>query len=582
MVTIELIKALVNIMEWDYEFDVVVVGSGNGALTAALCSHDGGAKTLVIEKSSQFGGTSATSGGGVWIPNNRYAKAENVDDSDQDARNYINSVSPEGMIKDELIETYISEGPRMIDYLHENSQVKYRNLAHYPDYFPDNTGGKEGNRSMEPEPIFGTELGDDLGKLREQHPQTAFTMGPINMNFTQVEGQLLLGALPGWKTQFAKLFTKYILDFAMRLKWGWKDRRLTMGNAGIARLILSLKDRKVDLWTLTAMTDLVDENGKVIGITATKDGSSINIKANKGVILAAGGFERDQDLRDKYLPKPSNAEWSAANIHNTGDALKAALKLGADTHQMDTGWWSTTMKVPGQEKGWLSMVDKSMPGNYTVNKNGERFSNESQNYVSFVNDMFAKFDEGNPCAPCYMIFDSNFRKNRPCGPLLQGSMQPDSAVPKEWWTPSFLSKGETLEELAEIAGIDPAGLRATQAKVNGYAVTGKDLELQRGDSAYDRYYGDPSVTPNPCLAPLKEGPFYCMVLYPGEMGTAGGLVIDTHARVLKQDGQPIAGLYACGNVTTALLPTYPGPGSTLGPAMTFGYLAAKDITGTNF
>ena len=435
---------------------------------------------------------------------------------------------------------------------------------------------------MEPEPIFGTELGDDLGKLREQHPQTAFTMGPINMNFTQVEGQLLLGALPGWKTQFAKLFTKYILDFAMRLKWGWKDRRLTMGNAGIARLILSLKDRKVDLWTLTAMTDLVDENGKVIGIKATKDGSSINIKANKGVILAAGGFERDQDLRDKYLPKPSNAEWSAANIHNTGDALKAALKLGADTHQMDTGWWSTTMKVPGQEKGWLSMVDKSMPGNYTVNKNGERFSNESQNYVSFVNDMFAKFDEGNPCAPCYMIFDSNFRKNRPCGPLLQGSMQPDSAVPKEWWTPSFLSKGETLEELAEIAGIDPDGLRATQAKVNGYAVTGKDLELQRGDSAYDRYYGDPSVTPNPCLAPLKEGPFYCMVLYPGEMGTAGGLVIDTHARVLKQDGQPIAGLYACGNVTTALLPTYPGPGSTLGPAMTFGYLAAKDITGTNF
>ena len=569
-------------MEWDYEFDVVVVGSGNGALTAALCSHDGGAKTLVIEKSSQFGGTSATSGGGVWIPNNRYAKAENVDDSDQDARNYINSVSPEGMIKDELIETYISEGPRMIDYLHENSQVKYRNLAHYPDYFPDNTGGKEGNRSMEPEPIFGTELGDDLGKLREQHPQTAFTMGPINMNFTQVEGQLLLGALPGWKTQFAKLFTKYILDFAMRLKWGWKDRRLTMGNAGIARLILSLKDRKVDLWTLTAMTDLVDENGKVIGIKATKDGSSINIKANKGVILAAGGFERDQDLRDKYLPKPSNAEWSAANIHNTGDALKAALKLGADTHQMDTGWWSTTMKVPGQEKGWLSMVDKSMPGNYTVNKNGERFSNESQNYVSFVNDMFAKFDEGNPCAPCFMIFDSNFRKNRPCGPLLQGSMQPDSAVPKEWWTPSFLSKGETLEELAEIVGIDPDGLRATQAKVNGYAVTGKDLELQRGDSAYDRYYGDPSVTPNPCLAPLKEGPFYCMVLYPGEMGTAGGLVIDTHARVLKQDGQPITGLYACGNVTTALLPTYPGPGSTLGPAMTFGYLAAKDITGTNF
>tara|TARA_B110000305_G_scaffold120876_1_gene135599 strand:- start:3367 stop:5076 length:1710 start_codon:yes stop_codon:yes gene_type:complete len=569
-------------MQWDYKFDVVVVGSGNGALTAALCSHDGGAKTLVIEKSDQFGGTSATSGGGVWIPNNRYAKAENVDDSAEDARNYINSVSPDGMIKDELIETYISEGPRMVDYLHENSQVKYRNLPHYPDYFPDNPGGKPGNRSMEPEPIFGTELGDDLAKLREQHPQTAFTMGPINMNFTQVEGQLLLGALPGWKMQFAKLFTKYILDIPMRMKWGWKDRRLTMGNAGVARLLISLKERQVDMWTETAMTDLIDDNGDVIGIKATMDGKEVLIKANKAVILAAGGFERDQDLRDKYLPKPSNADWSAANTHNTGDALKAALKLGADTHQMDTGWWSTTMKVPGQEKGWLSMVDKSMPGNYTVNKNGERFSNESQNYVSFVNDMFEKFDEGNPCAPCYMIFDSTFRKNRPCGPLLQGSMQPDSAVPKDWWTPSFLSKGETLEELAEIAGIDITGLLATQQKVNEYSVTGKDLDLQRGDSVYDRYYGDPSVEPNPCLAPLEKGPYYCMVLYPGEMGTAGGLVIDTKARVLRPDGNPISGLYACGNTSTALLPTYPGPGSTLGPAMTFGYLAAKDITGSNF
>jgi 3-oxosteroid 1-dehydrogenase len=455
-------------------------------------------------------------------------------------------------------------------------------LQHYPDYFPDNPGGKAGNRSMEPEPIKGTELGDDLKKLREQHPQTAFTMGPINMNFTQVEGQLLLGALPGWKSLFAKLFTKYILDIPMRLRWGWKDRRLTMGNAGVARLILSLKDRNVDLWTETAMTDLINENGAVIGIKATKNNGEINIKANKGVILASGGFEKDQGLRDQYLPKPTNIEWSAANTYNTGDALKAALKLGADTHQMDTGWWSTVMKVPGQDKGWLSMVDKSMPGNFTVNKNGERFSNESQNYVSFVNDMFDKYAEGNPCAPCYMVFDSSFRKNRPCGPLLQSSMQPDSAVPKEWWTPSFLSKGETLEELAEVAGIDVNGLLATQAKVNSYAATGKDLDLHRGDSVYDRYYGDPSVTPNPCLAPLQTGPFYCMVLYPGEMGTAGGLVIDTNARVLNKEGKAIPGLYACGNCSTALLPTYPGPGSTLGPAMTFGYLAAKDITGSNF
>jgi len=569
-------------MKWNYEYDVVVVGSGNGALTAALCSHDGGAKTLVIEKSDQYGGTSATSGGGVWIPNNRYAVAAGANDSSEDARNYINSVSPPGQIKDELVETYISEGPRMIDYLHENSQVKYKDLPHYPDYFPDNPGGKGGSRSIEPEPVFGTELGDDLSKLRGQHPQTSFTMGPINMNFTQVEGALLLGALPGWKSLFMKLFAKYILDIPMRVKWAWKDRRLTMGNAGVARLLLSLKDREVDIWTNTGMTSLIDKGGEVIGIVAEKNGEQINIKANKAVILASGGFEKDQSLRDKYLPKPSKSEWSAANVHNTGDALKSALNLGADTHQMDTGWWSTVMKVPGEEKGWLSMVDKSMPGNYTVNKNGERFSNESQNYVSFVNDMFSKYAEGNPCAPCFMVFDSAFRKSRPCGPLLQSSMQPDSMIPKEWWTPSFLSKADTLEELAEIAGINPEGLIATQAKVNEYSKTGIDLDLHRGDSKYDRYYSDPTVKPNPCLAPLSKGPYYCMVLYPGEMGTAGGLVIDTKARVLKEDGSAIKGLYACGNCATALLPTYPGPGSTLGPAMTFAYLAAKDITGANF
>ena len=567
---------------FDHEFDVVVIGTGNGGLTSAICARDGGASVLVIEKSNQYGGTSATSGGGVWIPNNRYAVAENVDDSYDDAKAYINSVSPDGMIEDDLIETYLEHGPKMIDYLHENSRVKYRNLAHYPDYFPDNPGGKEGNRSMEPEPIPGTDLGDDLNFLRDQHPQTAFTMGPIRMNFTQVEGQLLLGALPGWKALFAKLFVKYIFDLPMRLFFGWKDRRLTMGNAGIARLILSCKDRDIPIWRNTSMSEIIFADGRVIGIKASQGEKTLNIKANKGVILASGGFEKNQELRERYLPQPTNAEWSAANVHNTGDALNEGLRLNAATHQMDTGWWSTTMKVPGQDKGWLSMVDKSMPGNYTVNKNGERFSNESQNYVSFVNDMFKEYANGNPCAPCYMIFDSDFRKNRPCGPLLQASMQPDSRVPKEWWDPSFLTKADTLEELAEKVGLNANGLLKTQQKVNEFSKTGNDLDFQRGDTAYDRYYGDPSVEPNPCLAPLEKGPFYCMVLYPGEMGTAGGLVIDSNARVLDTNKNPISGLYACGNCTTALLPKYPGPGSTLGPAMTFGYLAAKDITGANF
>ena len=558
-------------------FDVIVIGSGNGGMTAALTAHDQGSKVLIIEKSNLFGGTSATSGGGVWIPNNRYAKEVNADDSLQEARNYIQHVSPEGKIHKDLIETYLVKGPEMIDYLHENSQVRYQTLEHYPDYFPDDPGGKTGHRSMEPKPIYGNLLGNDFKKLRDQHIQTK---GPMGINFTQVEGQILLGALSGWVTLFTKLFFKFIFDFPYRLTSS-RDRRLTMGNAGVARLRLSLKDRNVPLWVNTSFKEFILKNEKIIGVKVVKEGKEINLDVSQGVILAAGGFERNQKMRDQFLPHPSHSNWSAGNLDNTGDVIYQAMRIGAKTHQMDTAWWSTVMQVPGEDKARLSMVDKSLPGTFCVNLKGERFSNESQNYVSFVDEMYKKNSSGNPCIPCYMIFDSDFRKKRPCGPLLQSSFMPDSLVPNHWWDESFLIKSDTVEGLANKLGIDKGGLLGTVKKVNSYSETGKDLDFQRGDSVYDRYYGDPEVKPNPCLGTIQKAPFYSITLYPGEMGTAGGLVIDTKARVLDTNNNPISGLWACGNCTTALLPRYPGPGSTLGPAMTFGYIAGRDIGGAN-
>ena len=229
---------------WHSEFDILVVGSGNGAMTAGIVAHDGGAKVLLVEKSNHFGGTSATSGGGVWIPNNRYAVEAQAEDSIEEARTYIKHVSPPDKISNELIETYLIKGPEMVDYLHNNSRVKYQTLEHYPDYFPDDPGGKTGHRSMEPEPIDGALLGNELNSLRPQHPQT---VGPMGINFTQVEGQILLGALKGWKSLFLKLFLKFIFDFPFRFT-SKKDKRLTMGNAGIARLKLSLQDRNIPLW----------------------------------------------------------------------------------------------------------------------------------------------------------------------------------------------------------------------------------------------------------------------------------------------------------------------------------------------
>ena len=557
------------------ECDVVVVGSGNGAMTAAIVAHDQGADVLLIEKGDHYGGTSATSGGGVWIPNNRYAKAAGCEDSLEQARDYIRAVSPPGVIRDEMIEAYIVHGPSVIDYLHDNTRARYVNLAHYPDYFPAEPGGKLGNRSMEPEPLHASALGGDFRALLDQHPQTQL---PFGVNFTQVEGQVLLGALSGWVRLSASLYLKYLFDLSMRVRTR-RDARLTMGNAGVARLRLSLRDRGIPLWLNCAMREISVEGERVVGVVAERaDGQSVRVRARQGVILAAGGFERNQAMREKYLPQPTDARWSAANLHNTGDAIEAAQALGADTAQMDWAWWFTTVLQPGRDKAQLSQVEKAMAGNWTVNQKGERFSNESQNYVNFVEDMYRQQVGGTPAIPCYMIFDANFRRERPVDSLVQGKLFPDWMAPRSWWTPSYLSRGDTLRELAAKTGIDPDGLEETQRKVNAYAKTGKDLDFQRGDSDYDRYYSDPRVQPNPCLGPLEKPPFYAMTMYPGEMGTAGGLVIDVHGRVLRADRSVIDGLYACGNCTAALLPKYPGPGSTLGPAMVFGYLAARHAT----
>jgi len=430
---------------------------------------------------------------------------------------------------------------------------------------------------MEPAVIHGRELGDDLYKLAEQHPETRM---PFGVNFTQVEAQILMAALPGWITMAAKLTIKYLLDFPARLR-SLRDARLTMGNAGVARLYLSLQDRDVPVWLSCPMQDLIEENGEIVGVLAQREGRKLRIRARKGVVLAAGGFERNQAMREQYLPKPTHTSWSAGNLQNTGDTIRAAIDLGAATHQMDWAWWFTSACNPTREKATLSMIEKSMPGCMTVNKKGKRFSNESQNYISFVADQLRETGEGNDCVPCYMIFDAEFRHNRPVTPaLVQGKLFPDWMVPKSWWTPDYICKADSIRELAQKIGVDPDGLAQTQQTFNDYARTGKDLDFQRGDSNYDRYYSDPSVKPNPCLAPILKPPFYSMALFPGEMGTAGGLVIDSDARVLRDDGSAIAGLYACGNNATALIPSYAGPGSTLGPAMTFGYQAGRHITTT--
>jgi 3-oxosteroid 1-dehydrogenase len=557
--------------------DVLVVGSGNGALTAALCCYELGVKdVLVIEKAGMFGGTSATSGGGIWIPCNRYARAAGAQDSPQEAAEYLKHTLPPDAAPPEIIATYLEQGPKMVDFMHERTRVRYMTLDHYPDYYSFLPGAKGGHRSLEPEPVNRDVLGAEADRLIDSHHMMWLF---DRIAFTQAEAQVLMSRSPGWKKLAARMIWDYLTD------WPWKfthrrSRRLTNGCAGITRLRWSMLERNIPLWLNTPFKELTtDASGRVTGAIVEHDGQRLEIKARKAVVLATGGFEHNQAMREQYLPKPTNTVWSAAAKTNTGDGIRAAMAVGAATRHMNGAWWCTTSQAPGEERPRTSIMEKSFPGNVVVNPKGKRIGNESQNYMAYQLEFFRKHSDANPQWPSWMVFDARFRRNYFVGPLLTSGFKPDWMIPKSYYTSGWLTKAGTVRELAEKAGIDAAGLEETISNMNEYARTGKDLELQRGDAAYDRYYGDPTCKPNPCLAPIKEAPFYAMRMEPGDFGTHGGVVIDTNARVLNGQGQPIEGLYAIGNTAAGILTTYPGPGSTLGPAMTVAFQAAKHITG---
>lgn len=565
-------------ISWDHEYEAVVVGTGNGGLTAAVCLHEMGVKNvLIIEKSAKIGGTSALSGGGVWIPNNRYAVEAGADDSIEEARKYLTRTVPDDVRRDEMIEAYITQGPKMIDFLHDRTRVRYESLEMYPDYYNNYEGSRTGHRSMEPEPFDITNLGKNESLLMGLDETMSF-FGKAS--FTQKEAHVMVTKHTGWRRTIGKLMVTYFLDLSRRLAKK-PDRRLTCGVAGVGRLYASVLDRNIPIWRETALTELIEEDGRIVGLSVTQDGKNLNIKATEGVVLAAGGFEHNQAKREQYLPAPTNSEWSAGHFDNQGDAIWAAETHGAATRQMDGAWWCSSLKVPGMKRPMLSIIEKSLPGSIVVNQQGKRYSNESQNYMAFMLEMFERHTDENPCHPSWMVFDNRFHTKYRAGPLMPRDRMPEWAVPKKFYETGFLTKADTIEELAQKAGIESGAFQETITNFNQYAKDGKDPDFQRGDTAYDRYYGDEAVTPNPCLAPLDQGPYYAMRMDPGDFGTHGGLHTDPNGQVLNQVGEPIGGMYAVGNCCAAVLPTYPGPGSTLGPAMTFGYQAAKHIAGWN-
>lgn len=563
---------------WDQSVDVLVVGSGLGAMTAALSTYEMGCRdVLLIEKAQQFGGTSALSGGVIWIPCNRYAREAGQADSLEEAHEYLRRTIPDDIRRDDMIAAYLVNGPKLIDFLHGFSHARYMSLSMYPDYHSHISGAKMGNRALESTPFDSALLGSSNDVISHSHP-IWYLLGRIPLTLT--EANAISVKLKGWQMLVGKLLFKYVIDIPWRLRSKY-DRMRKVGGSGVGRLFLSLKERGVPMWLNAPMTELIEENGRVVGAVVNRDGRRLYIEARKGVVLASGGFEHNQALREQYLPNPTSQDWSAGVRTNTGDALMQGLKLGSAIDLMGKAWWCMTTSVPGEDKPRLMIMEKSFPGSCLVNRDGKRFLNESQNYMTMQDRLYEAHNDEHPCAPAYLIFDARVRRKYIIGPLLTTRMRPDWTFPKSWYESGFVAKAGSLGALAAKIGVDAANLEETVSRLNGYAVTGKDLDYQRGDTEYDRHYGDPDIKPNPNLAPIVEAPFYAIRLDPGDIGTQGGLVTNIHGQVLRDNDEPIAGLYASGNCTAAILPTYPGPGATLGPAMVFAYQAAKHITGSH-
>lgn len=555
-------------------YDVIVVGSGAGAMTSAVFLADQGFSVLIVEKSDKYGGTSAISGGGIWIPNNHYFARQGGNDSFELAMRYLKAAAGEH-VDDARLQAYLDNAPKMIEALTRTSRVRYAVAAKYPDYYPHLPGSLPGGRTLDPELFDTSLLGEELDNLRKPSPSTLL-MGRIA--WTARHAHKAMARSFGWRWLIMGLMLRYKLDFKWRRKSKF-DRRAALGSALVASLRRSLMDRNVPLWLNTDFRGLLTEQGRVTGVTVQREGQEKQLHARYGVILGSGGFEQNQALREQYLPKPTRMAWSATPPgNNTGAALEAGIAQGAATALMDWAWWAPTIAVPGEEKPRGIFAERAFPGAIVVNGEGQRFVNEAAPYLEFVDAMHRDNQRtGGKSVPAWVIFDGHFRFHYAMGPLMPAQVMPDSRLRKEWLNTLYW-KADTLAQLAEQIGVDAVGLERTVDKVNDYARTGQDLDFDRGGNVFDRYYGDCNIKPNPCLAPLRKGPYYAMRLDAGDIGTKGGLLTNEHAQVVRDNGTPIDGLYAIGNCSASVMGTsYPGAGGTLGPAMTFAYVAANHL-----
>ncbi len=556
---------------FDRVVDVLVVGSGGGGMTAALTARAAGLDALVIEKSAHFGGSTALSGGGIWVPGAPAQRREGYAPSPDGVVEYLRNIT-DGLVSEARIRQYVESAPQMLDFLEKLSGwLEFVWKPGYADYYPELPGGSELGSTINVPPIDLRKLGPD-----EQTLLQPLALAPKGIWLGPKELRSFYRIRQSWAGKGVLL--KLIARMVRARMLG--ERMAAIGQSLAARLRLAMRDSGIPLWLDSPMVELLtDAGGSVTGALVERAGARQRIGARRAVILASGGFDHDLAWRKEQLPVIEQ-DWSFGNPAAMGDGIRAGERVGAATDLLDEAWWFPAIQWPDGRMQFM-LNERMMPAQFIVNGAGRRFINEAAPYMDFGHAMIEGQMSGVTHIPCWLITDHRSWNRYVIGghlpiPKVPGAPVPTGRkVPAAWLDSGVVKAATSWDGMAAKIGVPAHELAETARRFNELAHKGHDDDFNRGDSVYDNYYGDPTL-PNPNLYPLGDPPYYAFRIVLGDLGTSGGLRVDEHARVLRPDDTVVRGLYAVGNTSAPVMGrSYAGAGATIGPAMTFGFVAAK-------
>lgn len=544
----------------DTTVDLLVVGSGTG-MAAALAAHESGLSSLVVEKTAYVGGSTARSGGAFWIPGS--SVLPEGDAALTEAQTYVRAVVGDSAPA-ERGQAFLDAGPATVEMLARTTPMRFFWAQGYSDYHPEEPGGRAEGRTCECRPFDASVLGAERPRLRP-----GVMEAPVPMPVT--------GADYKWMNLVARKPVKALSRILRRAALGIGGmligrEYLAGGQALAAGLYAGVLRAGIPVWTETSLVRLIQEGDRVTGAVLRQAGTEVTVTARRGVVLAAGGFDHDMAARHKFQSPLLEADASLGSEGNTGDAITAAQELGAGTALMDQAWWFPAFApLPGAAP-LVMLAERSLPGSFVVDHTGRRFINEAIDYMSFGQALLERERSGDPAEQMWLVFDQRYRDRY----IMAGAIFPRQPLPQAWFDAGIAHRADDPATLARAIGVPEDAFTETFRTIDRYAESGTDPEFARGASAYDRYYGDPTVTPNPNLAPLRKAPYYAVRMILSDLGTCGGVVADRDARVLGEDGAVIEGLYAIGNTAAnAFGATYPGAGATIGQGLVYGFIAAR-------